>query len=97
MPFFSLFKTLINFEVTVELKDGMVFRGTLASIDSYFNMTLKDITIVNAAGNEAVLFALNSIFLRGNSLRYIHLPADAVDTAALQDATRVEQCNDVNA
>ncbi|RPB09929.1 LSM2-like protein [Morchella conica CCBAS932] len=97
MPFFSLFKTLINFEVTVELKDGMIFRGILASIDSYFNVTLKGITIVNAAGNEAVLYALNSIFLRGNSLRYIHLPADAVDTVALQDATRVEQCDDVNA
>lgn len=45
--------------MTVELKDGMIFRGILASIDSYFNVTLEDITIVNAAGNEAVLVVLH--------------------------------------
>lgn len=31
---------------------------------------------------------MKNVFIRGSVVRYIHLPANAVDTALLEDATR---------
>jgi U6 snRNA-associated Sm-like protein LSm2 len=32
--------------------------------------------------------AVKNIFIRGSVVRYVHLPADAIDTALLEDASR---------
>jgi len=32
--------------------------------------------------------AVKNVFIRGSVVRYVHLPANAVDTALLEDATR---------
>lgn len=42
----SFFKTLVNHEVTVELKNDISVRGTLKSVDQYLNIKLDDITVV---------------------------------------------------
>ena len=34
--------------------------------------------------------AVKSVFIRGSVVRYVHLPAGAVDTTLLEDATRRE-------
>jgi len=47
MLFFSFFKTLVNHEVTVELKNDISIRGTLKSVDQYLNIKLDDITVVD--------------------------------------------------
>jgi small nuclear ribonucleoprotein (snRNP)-like protein len=46
MLFFSFFKTLVDHEVTVELKNDIQIRGTLKSVDQYLNIKLDDITVV---------------------------------------------------
>lgn len=46
MLFFSFFKTLVNHEVTVELKNDISIRGTLKSVDQYLNIKLDDISVV---------------------------------------------------
>ena len=46
MLFFSFFKTLVNHEVTIELKNDISIRGTLKSVDQYLNIKLDDITVV---------------------------------------------------
>ncbi|RYP04186.1 hypothetical protein DL765_010269 [Monosporascus sp. GIB2] len=46
MLFFSFFKTLIDHEVTVELKNDIQIRGTLKSVDQYLNIKLDDIQVV---------------------------------------------------
>lgn len=43
----SFFKTLIEQEVTVELKNDIQVRGTLKSVDQYLNIKLDDISVVN--------------------------------------------------
>lgn len=45
-PVFSFFKTLVNHEVTVELKNDISIRGTLKSVDQYLNIKLDDITVM---------------------------------------------------
>ncbi|KAE9964615.1 U6 snRNA-associated Sm-like protein LSm2 [Venturia inaequalis] len=77
MLFFSFFKTLVDHEVTVELKNDIHVRGTLKSVDQFLNIKLE---------NSAV----KSVFIRGSVVRYVHLPATAVDTTLLEDATRRE-------
>lgn len=111
MLFFSFFKTLVEHEVTVELKNDILIRGTLKSVDQYLNIKLDDISVVDeikyphlvseqATGCPAVrkkvhchvLIYLQSsvknVFIRGSVVRYVHLPANAVDTPLLEDATR---------
>ena len=43
----SFFKTLIEQEVTVELKNDIQIRGVLKSVDQYLNIKLDDINVVN--------------------------------------------------
>ena len=42
----SFFKTLVDREVTVELKNDMSLRGTLKSVDQYLNIKLDDVTVL---------------------------------------------------
>ena len=45
-PTNSFFKTLVDHEVTVELKNDIQIRGTLKSVDQYLNIKLDDIQVV---------------------------------------------------
>ena len=46
VPVHSFFKTLVDHEVTVELKNDIQLRGTLKSVDQYLNIKLDDISVV---------------------------------------------------
>ncbi|KAJ9137946.1 hypothetical protein NKR23_g8846 [Pleurostoma richardsiae] len=87
MLFFSFFKTLIDHEVTVELKNDIQVRGTLKSVDQYLNIKLEDISVVEEI-KYPHLSAVKNVFIRGSVVRYVHLPASAVDIPLLEDATR---------
>ncbi|ODQ63886.1 U6 snRNA-associated Sm-like protein LSm2 [Nadsonia fulvescens var. elongata DSM 6958] len=89
MLFFSLFKTLVGQEVTIELKNDLSIRGTLKSVDQYMNLKLDNITTLDEASFPH-LCAVRNIFIRGSVVRYVHLPVNAVDTALLEDAARRE-------
>jgi U6 snRNA-associated Sm-like protein LSm2 len=48
MPrFCSFFKTLVDHEVTVELKNDISIRGTLKSVDQFLNIKLDDISVLD--------------------------------------------------
>ena len=42
----SFFKTLVDHEVTVELKNDIAIRGILKSVDQFLNIKLDDIQVV---------------------------------------------------
>lgn len=42
----SFFKTLVDHEVTVELKNDISIKGTLKSVDQFLNIKLDDIQVV---------------------------------------------------
>ncbi|GAB7342571.1 hypothetical protein MBLNU457_g0748t1 [Dothideomycetes sp. NU457] len=85
----GFFKTLVNHEVTVELKNDISIRGTLKSVDQYLNIKLDDIMVLEDI-KYPHLSSVKNIFIRGSVVRYVHLPAAAVDTPLLEDATRRE-------
>jgi len=89
LTFQLFFKTLVDHEVTVELKNDISIRGTLKSVDQYLNIKLENIQVIEEA-TYPHLVAVKNVFIRGSVVRYVHLPAAAVDTTLLEDATRRE-------
>ncbi|GAO50729.1 hypothetical protein G7K_4850-t1 [Saitoella complicata NRRL Y-17804] len=89
MLFYSFFKTLIDQQVTVELKNDLSIQGTLKSVDQFLNISLHDINVLEEL-KYPHLSAVKNVFIRGSVVRYVHLPSAAVDTALLEDATRRE-------
>ncbi|KAL3605480.1 U6 snRNA-associated Sm-like protein LSm2 [Fusarium poae] len=87
MLFFSFFKTLIDHEVTVELKNDIQLKGILKSVDQYLNIKLDDIQVVEEL-KYPHLSSVKNVFIRGSVVRYVHLPGASVDTQLLEDATR---------
>ncbi|ODQ82647.1 hypothetical protein BABINDRAFT_56471 [Babjeviella inositovora NRRL Y-12698] len=87
MLFFSFFKTLVDQEVTVELKNDISITGTLKSVDQFLNLKLDNITCNNDT-KYPHLIAVRNLFIRGSTVRYVHLKKESVDTNLLQDAAR---------
>ncbi|KAF1999393.1 hypothetical protein P154DRAFT_577106 [Amniculicola lignicola CBS 123094] len=85
----NFFKTLVDQEVTVELKNDIKIKGTLKSVDQYLNIKLDDASVTEEH-RWPHLSSTKDMFIRGSVVRYVHLPAAAIDTALLQDATRRE-------
>jgi len=65
--------------VQIELKDGTVVAGTVASVTPNMNTVLKDVKMKTAGEDPLVM---DSITLRGNSIRYFVLP-DAINLDAM--------------
>ncbi|WEJ94082.1 U6 snRNA-associated Sm-like protein LSm2 [Yamadazyma tenuis] len=89
MLFFSFFKTLVDQEVTVELKNDMEIKGVLKSVDQYLNLKLDNISCTNDV-KYPHLNSVKNLFIRGSTVRYIHLNPNSVDCTLLQDASRRE-------
>jgi U6 snRNA-associated Sm-like protein LSm2 len=45
--FYSFFKTLVGKEVIIELKNDIVIKGNLQSVDQYLNIKLDKITVLD--------------------------------------------------
>ncbi|KRY56988.1 U3 small nucleolar RNA-associated protein 15 -like protein [Trichinella britovi] len=72
-----------------ESKMEIDITGNLHSVDQYLNLKLNDVSISDPE-KYPHLVSVKNCFIRGSVVRYVHLPADEVDTQLLQDATRKE-------
>nr|WJH19438.1 U6 snRNA-associated Sm-like protein LSm2 [Euglena gracilis] len=91
MLFYSFFKTLLNKDVVVELKNDVMISGTLVAVDQFLNLKLENVVV-----NEEKcphLASVRNCFVRGSVIRYVQLPANDVETDLLQDATRKEHAS----
>jgi small nuclear ribonucleoprotein D1 len=66
-----IFNRIINEIITVELKNGIILHGTLVHSDKLMNLYLKKVKKTN---NSAFNLNLESISIRGNTIRYVILP-----------------------
>ncbi|SPO46884.1 related to LSM2 - Sm-like (Lsm) protein [Moesziomyces antarcticus] len=76
-------------QVTIELKNDLAIQGTLKSVDQFLNFKIDNIRVLDEAKHPHMM-AVKSAFIRGSVVRYVHIPAAAVDTQLLEDATRRE-------
>ncbi|GJJ06237.1 hypothetical protein Clacol_000427 [Clathrus columnatus] len=87
MLIFSVFKTLTDQTVTVELKNDLCITGVLKSVDQFLNIRLDNIRVSDESRHPHMM-AVKNCFIRGSVVRYVQLPAKAVDVNLLEDATR---------
>lgn len=87
MLFFSFFKTLVDQEVVVELKNDIEIKGVLKSVDQFLNLKLDNISCTNGS-KYPHLTSVKNLFIRGSTVRYVHINPNAVDCTLLQDASR---------
>jgi hypothetical protein len=60
---------------------------TLRSWDGTLRGTVRERVLI-AASILLQQSSVKNVFIRGSVVRYVHLPANAVDTPLLEDATR---------
>jgi len=58
--------------VTIELKNGQVYRGTLESSASNMNCRLSDVTLTDIENDE--VRELESVYIRGSHIHFMVLP-----------------------
>jgi U6 snRNA-associated Sm-like protein LSm2 len=87
MVFLQLFRTLEGKKVIVELKNDVILKGTLISVDHFYNFRLEDIEVISHAGCYQLL-TISTAVIRGARIRYVQLPKEEVDLDLLHDATR---------
>ena len=59
-------------KVTVEMKNGETYRGTLISAEDTMNITLEDVIRTSRTGQ--VTTKIINVYLRGNNIKFIALP-----------------------
>eukprot|EP00759_Apiculatamorpha_spiralis_P050385 PhF_6_TR4673/c0_g1_i1/m.6509/K11087/SNRPD1, SMD1; small nuclear ribonucleoprotein D1 len=69
-------------EIKLELKDGSIMCGTIASVDASMNTHLTNVK-VTAKGKPSIQLEQSSV--RGNNIRYYELPDDLNLDALLQE------------
>jgi small nuclear ribonucleoprotein D1 len=75
-----------NETVTVELKNGTIAYGTITSVSPVMNVALKSVRMT-AKGRETQ--SLDTVTIRGNTIRYIILPDSLpLDTLLIDDAPK---------
>ncbi|KAL4472342.1 hypothetical protein ABPG72_002825 [Tetrahymena utriculariae] len=82
--FASFFRTLLdkNAVITVELKNDVKIKGKITYVDGNMNFNLVDIQ-----DQETVQIAnFKNCFIRGSSVRYIHLEKEDIDVELIQEA-----------
>jgi len=89
MLIFSVFKTLTDQQVTVELKNDLCITGVLKSVDQFLNIRLDNISVLDEARHPHMM-AVKNCFIRGSVVRYVQIPPSGIDTQLLEDATRRE-------
>ncbi|OBT90088.1 hypothetical protein VE02_02503 [Pseudogymnoascus sp. 03VT05] len=75
-----------NETVTIELKNGTIVHGTITSVSPQMNTALRTVKMT-ARGRDPV--ALDTINLRGSTIRYYILPDSLpLDTLLIDDAPK---------
>lgn len=73
--------------VTVELKTGYIYRGKLLDIEDNMNIQLREVT---ATARDGKMSSVESVFIRGSSVRYFIVPDNLRYAPFLQTKTMVK-------
>ncbi|GKT34835.1 U6 snRNA-associated Sm-like protein LSm2 like protein [Aduncisulcus paluster] len=88
MLFVSFFRSLPGKRISVELNEGIILEGILDSVDPFLNFGLSDLKVIKSEG-RSYLHSLDTIFIRGNRVRYVSILDDKnIDVPLLVEASR---------
>jgi len=74
-------------KITVECKNDLEISGNLISVDNNLNIALSNISVLNV-DNYPQFLNMKSCFIRGNTIRYIHLNPNQIDYKLVEEACR---------
>ena len=72
----SFFKSLVDQEVTVELKNDISIRGTLKSVDQYLNIKLEAVQVMDELKFPHLVRPISAIFTPGKDEEEREPPLD---------------------
>merc|ERR1712151_282844 len=78
-----------NNSVTIELKNGSSVQGTIHGADMMMNIHMTNVTLKTKKLRDGDSVKLEKFTVRGNTIRYVILPAD-VNLAQKIDETEME-------
>merc|ERR1739848_595260 len=78
-----------NNTVTIELKNGSSVQGTIQGADMMMNIHMTNVTLKTKKLRDGDSIKLEKFTVRGNTIRYVILPAD-VNLAQKIDETEME-------
>lgn len=89
--YFSILKNLSEkfSKVTIELKNDIEINGNISAVDNNLNIALSNVSVIDAEkypqfGN------VQSCFIRGNVIRYIHFNKMEVDYELIEEVCKKE-------
>lgn len=83
----QILKTLQGQTVIVELYNNLILKGILVSINFQMNIDLIDVEVLSASLFPQ-LPAISETFIRGSSIRYVHLPIEDFDFSRAHSLTK---------
>lgn len=75
-------------KITCELKNGEIYRGLLISAEDTMNVSLSDVLRTHRNGQ---ITKLATVYLRGNSIRFIALPELLKNAPVFQKVTTMKR------
>ena len=84
----QLFSCLVQIKISLQMKNGEIYRGLLLNAEDTMNLTLSE--VIRTARNGQVS-KLPTVYLRGSGIRFVALPellrnAPAFKKVAMQKA-----------
>jgi len=94
----NLLHYFVGVDLSVELKTGRIYKGSLSSADAFMNLELDDATIEtswraskNNQQSSSTTLLLKSVHIRGSNIRYLHFPDDLDFIAVIRAGMDREQ------
>jgi U6 snRNA-associated Sm-like protein LSm2 len=81
----TFIQALEGMKLVVELRKDTVVRGTLLAADDDMNLQLADATVQPLQGTAR---RAEYVYLRGSSVRFVHLPGSLEPSAAVEASRR---------
>lgn len=89
--FYSVLRSLSEklVKVTLELKNDIEINGNITSVDNNLNIALNNVTVDEDKYPQFI--GVNSCFVRGNTIRYIHFNKNEVEYDLIEEACKKEE------
>lgn len=77
--------------LTIETKDGVLYRGTAETTEDNMNVSMRDAHVVDAEGNVK---QMDRVFIRGNQIMFVVFP-DILSKSPMFDRLRAQSKGEV--
>jgi len=78
----SILKSSYNKPLSIELKNGETYNGTLVNIDNYMNLNLREVILTEKDGRN--FWSILTVYLRGITVKYLRIKSENINLKKLE-------------